>query len=267
MTVLRSLVALCILATPLQAHEFWIEAEDFTVAPGGTVTATFRNGEEMSGSALSYVPRRSERLDYIADGPVAPIPAQVGDNPAIVMEDLPEGLVTLIHETAEQTVTYTEWAKWVRFTEHKDFAWGQQAQLERGLPREGFREAYLRFAKALVAVGDGRGADAWRGMRVEFVAEANPYVDDLSDGLPVQLLFEGEPKADAQIEMFARDSSRAVEVTLHRTDSDGRAILPLRPGVTYLLDSVTLLPIESQSDSDSAWLTLWAALTFAVPTD
>lgn len=264
-TLFNAVAALCIIAAPLQAHEFWIEAEDYTVPAGGTVVATFRNGEDLAGSALSYIPRRSERFDYVSGGTVSEIPARMGDNPAIVLEGLGDGLVTLIHETAQQTLTYDDWDRWVRFTDHKDFAWGQQEHLDRGLPREGFREGYLRFAKALVAVGSGAGADAARGLRTEIVAEANPYMDDLSGGLPVQVLFEGAPKADAQIEMFARDAGGAVEVTLHRADAEGRAVLPVAPGHDYLLDSVTLLPLDGDGDRAPVWLTLWAALTFAVP--
>jgi hypothetical protein len=46
MTVLaRSIAALCILAAPLQAHEFRIEAERSAVPAGGTVTASQRDGE------------------------------------------------------------------------------------------------------------------------------------------------------------------------------------------------------------------------------
>ncbi|PWJ16135.1 DUF4198 domain-containing protein [Jannaschia seohaensis] len=261
----KTALALCICASPLQAHEFWIDANDYTVPEGGTVVATFRNGENLVGSALSYIPGRSNRFEMVVDGEVRPIPSRMGDNPAISVEGLDAGLVTLLHETREQTVTYREWEKWVSFTDHKDFAWSQQAHLDRGLPQEGFREAYLRFAKALVAVGEGAGQDVPRGLRTEIVLGANPYTDDLSDGLPVQVLLEGAPKANAQIEMFERDPSGAVEVTLHRADEEGRATLPVAPGHDYLLDSVTLVPQEPEGERDPVWLSLWAALTFAVP--
>ncbi|MDB2408054.1 DUF4198 domain-containing protein [Jannaschia sp.] len=261
----KTLLVLTIFATPLQAHEFWIDAEDYTVATGAPVTAAFRNGENLVGSALSFIPSRSNRLEMVVDGEVQPIPARLGDNPAIMLQGLPDGLLTLIHETKEQSVTYREWAKWVSFTDHKDFAFAQQAHLDRGLPEEGFREGYLRFAKALVAVGDGAGSDAPRGLRAEIVLGANPYTDDLSNGLPVQVLFDGAPKADAQIEMFARDAGGAVAVTLHTADAEGRATLPVAPGQDYLLDSVTILPVEPETETAPVWLTLWAALTFAVP--
>jgi hypothetical protein len=265
MTVLaRSLAALCILAAPLQAHEFWIEAESYVVPSGGAVTATLRNGELLTGVGLSYLPTRTRRHDYVAGGSVAPIPARIGDNPAIALEGLPDGLVTLIHETAPLNLTYDDWAAWTAFTDQKDLAWGQAAHRARGLPEDAVRERYMRFAKALVAVGDGRGADAERGLRTEIVAEANPYTDDLSAGLPVRVLLDGRPRAGAQVEMFARAPDGDVRVTTHLTDAEGRAVLPVVRGYDYLLDSVTLLPLNPQAPDDPAWLTLWAALTFSV---
>ncbi|UWQ18386.1 DUF4198 domain-containing protein [Jannaschia sp. M317] len=259
------LAALCILAAPLQAHEFWIEPEAYTVATGETVKATFRNGQEFKGSNLSYIPSRSARFDMVTGDTVQPVPARMGDNPAVAIDTAPEGLLTVLQETTEQRLTYKEWVKWVNFAEHKDFTEVLEAHRARGLPDEGFREAYLRFAKALIAVGDGAGEDSARGMRVEFVAGANPYTDDLSGGLPVQILFDGAPKANAQIEMFEKAPDDSVTVTLHRADAEGRATLPVRPGHEYLLDSVTILPLEPEAENDPVWLTLWAALTFGVP--
>lgn len=265
------LVATCIMAGPLQAHEFWIEPVDYTVARDAPVAATFRNGEAFSGSALSYIPGRSVRFDMISGGSVRPVPARVGDNPAFDLADLPEGLLTILQETTDQSLTYTPkdgrtgWERFVGFAEHKDLKGVIEGHDARGLSRDAPGERYRRFAKALVAVGDGAGADADRGLRVEFVALSNPYVDDVTGGLPVQLLLEGEPNADAQIEMFDKSPDGTVEITLHRTDADGRATLPVTAGHSYLLDSVTALAIEPEAAGDPTWYTLWAALTFAVP--
>lgn len=258
-------LASCILVGPLQAHEFWIEAEDYIVAPGTPVVATFRNGQELAGSALSWLPGRSIRFDMVVNGEVQAVPVRIGDNPAFEVDDLPAGLLTIVHETSDQFVTYADWDAWVRFTEHKGFPFAQQGHLDRGLPETGFRESYRRFAKALVAVGHGAGVDEERGLAVEFVAEANPYTDDLSDGLPVRLLYGGAPRADAQIEMFAKGATGAVTITSHRTDMEGRAVLPVEPGTEYLLDHVEILPMEPERDDDAVWRTLWAALTFATP--
>lgn len=258
-------VSLCIPAITAQAHEFWISPESYQVAEGEAVVARFRNGENLNGSTLSYIPSRTNRFEMLVDGEVQAIPGRLGDNPAINVEGLGEGLVILAHETAQQSLTYSEWAKWVKFTDHKALTNGQTGHRARGLPDEGFKEAYLRFSKSLVAVGDGAGQDRLVGMRTEIVAGLNPYTDDLSGGLPVQVFLDGDPKAGAQIEMFEKDAEGQVTVTLHMADENGQAILPMRPGREYLLDSVALEALEPEKDGDPVWLTLWAALTFATP--
>jgi hypothetical protein len=259
--------ALCLSAPMAQAHEFWIEAEDWTIPGGGDLRATFRNGEAFSGAQLSYIPGRSARLDLRAGGALSAIGARMGDRPAVTVDGMPEGLATVVHETGPQSLTYgprdgrTGWERFEAFAAHKDFEDVLAAHDARGLPREGVREVYVRYARALVAVGDGAGADAPSGMRHEIVALANPYVDDLDAGLPVRVLLDGAPRADAQVEVFARRGD-AVEVTLERTGADGVALIPVEAGVEYLLDAVV---IEEAGDEGADWRTLWASLTFAVP--
>ena len=263
-SLMLRLAALCILAGGAQAHEFWIEPERYVVPEGAAVTGTFRNGEAFVGSTLSYIPGRSARYDVVVGELITAVPARMGDDPALVLENAPEGLLIVVHETADRRLTYREWAKWERFVVHKAFDGVLEAHRARGLPEEGFREAYRRYAKALVAVGDGAGADRAVGLKTEIVAGANPYVDDVSDGLPVQVLLDGAPKAGAQVEMFEKGPD-GVEVTLHVADGAGRVVLPVRAGFAYLLDSVAIEALEPAVAGDPVWRTHWAALTFAVP--
>lgn len=257
--------SICILAPQVQAHEFWIDAEDYTVPSGDPVSARFVNGENLAGSALSWIPNRSVRFDMVVEDEVREVPARIGDNPAFSVADLPDGLLTILHETTDRSLIYSEWAKWVKFTDHKALQSAQQGHLDRGLPQELFSESFRRFAKALIAVGDGAGQDADRGLLIEIVAEANPYTADVSGGLPVQVLYRGAPRAEAQIEMFEKDAAGEVAITLHTTDAEGRAVVPVLPGHTYLLDSVAIEPLEPEKVGDPVWQTNWAALTFAVP--
>lgn len=264
-------MALTILAAPSQAHEFWIEPEPFAVPAGATVTATLRNGETFAGSSFSYIPGRTARFDMVTRDGVAPVPARMGDNPAFAVEDVPEGLLVIVHETADQRLTYrprderTGWERFVGFTEHKAMDGVPERHLERGFDREGVTERYRRYAKALVAVGDGAGADAPTGLRTEIVAEANPYTDDLSGGMPVRVLLDGAPRAAAQVELFERAPDGTVAVTTHRTDAEGVAVLPVRAGHEYLADAVAIEPLDPEAEDGAQWRTLWAALTFAVP--
>ena len=255
----------CLLAGPATAHEFWIAPQAHDVPAGGELVADLRVGEKFEGSAFSYVPPNFTRFEVLMGGTATGVPGRAGDRPALRMAAPGEGLAIVVHQTREYALTYDDWAKFVRFAEHKGFPQVIDRHLARGLPREAVKERYTRFAKSLIAVGDGAGADREVGLLTEIVAEANPYADDLSGGLPVRVLYEGAPRVDAQVELFDRAPDGSVSVTTARTDAEGRAILAVAPGHSYLADAVVMLESEPTARNPAAWQSLWASLTFAVP--
>lgn len=267
MKLTKTLCAIAVCAVPFSgsAHEFWIDPQAYQVPVGGTLVATLRVGETFKGSEQSYLERNFERFDLTCDGVLSPVPGRSGDRPALNVAVPQEGLCVVIHQTRDYTLTYREWQKFVNFVEHKDFEGVLEAHAERGLPESDFVELYSRYAKSLIAVGDGAGSDAVVGLETEIVAEANPYTDDVSAGFPIRVLYNGEPRADAQVELFARPTEGEVEVTLHRTDANGRVTLPVLPGYAYLADAVVLRPLEPKDGDGPVWESLWASLTFAVP--
>lgn len=254
-----------IAAAPLAAHEFWIDPTDFSVDEGTPLVADIRVGQDMKGSAYSYVPPNFRRFDIVMNGTVTPVEGRAGDRPALNMAAPESGLAVVVHVTKDYTLVYREWEKFVTFCTHKDFEWALAQHAERGLPQTDFRELYSRHAKSLIAVGDGAGADSETGLETEIVALANPYTDDLSGGFPVRVLYQGKPRTEAQVELFERAPDGTVEIRLFTTDEEGRALLDVKAGHAYLADHVVMRPLEATSETDPVWESLWASLTFEVP--
>ena len=153
------------------------------------------------------------------------------------MDATAEGLIVAVHETDDSRLTYTEFAKFEKFVSHKAFPDVIAQHKARGISQEKFIETYRRYAKALIGVGHAKGFDRAVGMKTEIVALANPYTDGVSE-MPVQVLLDGAPRVDAQIELFERDPGGEVNITLHRTDADGKATFPVKPGYAYLVLSL-----------------------------
>ena len=111
------------------------------------------------------------------------------------------------------------------------------------------------------------GSDRRVGLETELVALTNPYTDDLSDGMRVQLYYRENVRANEQVEVFEKDPRSGVVVTTYRTNDQGIARFPVKPGYRYMVDAVVLrVPSQSlQADTGTVWETLWANLTFAVP--
>lgn len=261
-------VALFLAATvAAPAHEFWIDPTDYQLAQGETARADLRVGQNFEGSAYAFIPRNFRRFDLSVDGALAPVKGRIGDRPALSVDATTEGLMIAVHETIDYSVVYDDFEKFAAFLEHKDATDLIEQHSARGLPDSGFTEAYSRYAKSLIAVGDGAGQDRAFGMEIEIVALQNPYTDDLGDGLAVQVIYRGTPRADAQVEIFDKAPSGEVTVTTTRTDADGIARVPVTAGHRYMLDSVVLRQPgpELAAQMDAVWESLWANLTFAVP--
>ena len=229
--------------------------------------ADLRNGQGFSGVSLAYFDKRFQRFDLIQGTHATPVQGRMGDVPALQTTAPGDGLLVIVHQTAPKVLTYATWEKFAKFASHKGFADIKARHRARGLPDAKFAETYTRYAKALVGVGSTKvstkGGDAPTGMETEFIALSNPYSDDLTQGMSVQLLYQGAPRAEAQIEVFDRSPNKEVTISLHITDTNGQALIPVQAGHTYLFDAVVLR--EAPASTKPVWETLWAALTFAVP--
>ncbi|GHF67808.1 DUF4198 domain-containing protein [Seohaeicola zhoushanensis] len=266
------LAALVLLQSTLQvaAHEYWIEPENFQVESGAPLVADLRNGQQFKGGTLAYFSKQTARFELITRDGITPVEGRMGDIPALHTAAPEDGLLVILYETTASTLKYTKWETFADFTTHKAFPEAQQTHRQRGLPESLFTETYRRFAKALVGVGSAEGADAETGMETEFVALTNPYTEDLSNGMAVRLLYQGQPRADAQVEVFDRAPDKTVTTSTLRTDAQGEALVPVTPGHVYLLDGVVLRPMNEGADFAEdlpVWESLWAAMTFAVPTE
>ncbi len=264
-TILGAGLALA-LAGPLAAHEFWIWPERYQLAPQDPLRASLRVGQQFEGAEQSYLPPNILRFDLVTPTGTALVDGRPGDRPALAMPAPAAGLTVVVHQTRNFSLTYTDWQKFVDFLRHKDAEWVLDRHAALGLSQDRVKEIYGRYAKALIAVGDGQGADAPQGLEVEIVALDNPYTAPLAGGMAVQVLYQAAPRANAQVELFERAPDGRVAVTLHRTDAQGVVRLPVKAGHEYLVDSVVLRETpQALADTGAQWESLWASLTFRVP--
>ena len=239
----------------------------------GILTGDLVNGEAFEGVRLPYLPQRTESYIRLHAGNIAEVEMRLGARPGLEIPASGNGLHVIAHQTSYSTVTYDEFAAFLRFAAHKDLLGGEEAVLTahrtRELPEDTFREAYARFAKTLVGVGDGAGEDQRLGLETELVALDNPYTDDLSEGMRVRLYYQGAPRTDEQVEIFERAPDGSVAISTVRTDMRGTAVIGVKPGHDYQLDAVVLREPSAAlaAETDAVWETLWANLTFSVPAE
>lgn len=256
-----------LLASPVAAHEFWIEPLDYQIGANGKLEADIVNGQEFTGAKLAFLPQRFVNFLVFAGDQVARVEGRPGDQPALNQAPLAEGLNVAGYQAQNAIVTYENWESFQNFVDHKDLGDVRTRHSARGLSENGFKEVYSRYSKSLIGVGHSEGADRRMGLETEIVALANPYTDDLSGGMTVQVFYRDTMRADTQVEVFEKAANGAVEISLYRTDAEGIARFPVKPGFRYMVDAVVLREptVALNERSNAVWETLWANLTFAVP--
>ena len=254
-----------ILGSPGVAHEFWLEPKEFRLEPGERLVARGLVGETLAGEELGYYPEATERLDLTLGAQTAPVGGAPEQVPAVDAQTLGEGLHVLRFQSANYQVSYPTFEKFETFLDEWDFDWALAEHAAREFPRENVREVYFRYAKALVAVGDGEGADRPLGMPIELVALDNPYLAKPGDMLEIELRFGDAPLADGRVKHFHRAPDGTVEMTRLRSDAAGRIRVPATPGF-HLINAVylDLASERMQMFLGASWQSLWASLTYGV---
>lgn len=269
--MLRTLAAclgLSFCAVPALAHEYWIMPERFVVGPGETVAADLRVGQMFSGETYPWLRRSYISASLTGPEGTAPLTGREGDLPALKLPLGGDGLYAVNFHTTPSYVVFDTFEEFAHYLDYEGLTGIADRHKARGLPDAGFGEEFIRNARTLVQVGAARPeqTDAPSGMPFDLVAEANPYLPDLT-ALPVRLTWNGQPSADTQIAIFVippggtapDDTVR----TLLRTDADGRATIPLEAKGRYMLAAVHIDEVPPDPASIVVWRTHWATLTFA----
>ena len=255
-------VALFFAATPLLAHDFWIEPSTFRPEVGATVGIALRVGEGFRGDPVPRTPARIERFVLVSPSREAPIEgASAASDPAGVARISEPGVQVVGYRSNASRVDL-EAAKFEQYLKEEGLEAIVAERARRGESAKPSREIYSRCAKSLLAAGAGSkaGHDRELGFTLELVPEKNPYADRSGGTLPVRLRHRGKPLAGALVVALQRE---APEKRLSaRTDEEGRVTFALAPGA-WLVKAVHMVPAPADSGAD--WESLWASLTFEVP--
>lgn len=263
-------LALLLLSTAGQAHEFWLEPEDFTLAVDQPLRANIKVGQNLVGNTYSFSPERFERFDIVQGDKQSAISSEEGAFPAVNETAVNDGLITLAYASTPNSLRYGFVAaeKFKKFLENEGLSWVLEQHQQRGLSKTGFTEAYSRFGKSLIKAGSGVGTDRALGLELELVMLNNPYTESDKE-LAVKLLSDGEPLENTQLGAFfkAAESDSAVKHTLYKTDAQGVVTIPRprQPGM-MLLNAVHMIEPDAKTilKTGAVWESLWASTTFAI---
>ena len=248
------------------AHEFWLQPHKYRIDISEPLVADVRVGMDFLGDTIPYLSGSYNVFNITDQAGTRAVQGRLGDLPAVNIPVQAEGLQVLNLFSNTSVLTWHEFEKFDHFVNLHGMGRVLETHTARGLPDTGFKEAYTRYVKTLVAVGNGAGQDHYTGMFFELVAGANPYTDDMSGGMPITVLFKGQPLPDKQVDLFFRNPDGELTRLSVQSNAEGRALVPnIGPG-EYMVNVVHMVQPapEDIEKTGVVWHSLWGSITYAI---
>jgi len=245
-------------AAPLRAHDFWIEPSSFRPPAPAQIQVALRVGQDFHGDPVPRDDRKIVR--FVAAGPAveSSIPGLPGTDPAGFARLEQPGLYVLAYRSSRSPIEL-EAEKFEKYLADEGLEQVSKERARRGESGKPGKEVYSRCAKALVVAGGGpiAGFDRALGLTLEIVPIRAPAIGEF----PVALLYEGKPLAGALV-VAMNKADPAAKISA-RSDRKGHVVLKLSRAGVWLVKAVHMIPAPADTGAD--WESLWASLTFEIP--
>jgi Domain of unknown function (DUF4198) len=258
---LWTVAALVLAAGPVAGHDFWIVPGAFRPDVGEKVGLSLRVGEHFRGEPVLIDRKLVERFFVVGPAGESPVVPRQGSEPAGFVRIEAPGLWIVGYRSRPSQVSL-EAEQFERYLLQEGLDTIVDLRASRGESGTRAQEIFSRCAKTLLSAGPGaKGHDRPLGLRLELIAEENPYALRPGQQLSVRLLYEGDPLPAALV--VAINSDEPDERMAARSDSTGRATFRLGRAGAWLIKAVHMIPAPPDAAAD--WESLWASVTFQIP--
>lgn len=260
------MVALLAIGGTASAHDFWIEADDYALAPDETAKLRFLVGDGPDREDWALLTRKIVALRDYGPGRVTDLQASV-----IPSEDSRPGSASAAAgETGTHIIALetTEAASDLAADAFNAYALheGLTAVLAHrhatGKQAANGREVYSRRAKLLLQVGNLLTDNVVQpiGQTLEIVPDVHPMTLPSGASLRVRIFYRGRPLAGAQVRLvrIGQAEGHGIAAT---TDADGRASFRIGEAGTWRIATVWSVPVDLPT---ADYQTIFSSLTFEV---
>jgi uncharacterized GH25 family protein len=252
--------ALILAAHPARAHDFWIEPDNFSPAPGTEVAVSLREGMEFKGNSLPYVNDWFSDFSKVDAGGRTDVISVMGDDPAARIAMKTGAL--LLGYRSNRNYTELDAAKFNNYLEEEGIEFIRAERIANNQDDQPAHEYFVRCAKALLQ--SGRAGDNVYGTELGYILELialnNPYSLSVGDELGFRLMYRGEPASNLLVQAFTRADPTTKQRV--RTDEDGFAKIQLTEAGIWMVKAVNIQPIIGDPKAD--WQSYWASYLFAL---
>lgn len=258
---LLGITASALVAGNCLAHEFWVSPSTYRPDRDELVQVSLFHGERFAGDPVARNHEKIKRFEYRAGGSVTEVRGMHGST-ASFLRPTTDGLGVIVYET-EEYINVLPAERFEAYLAEEGLDEISVRRAELGETDAEGREAYVRCAKSLMAVGDSAGATLNEsepvGLPYEIVLTSDGATTD--GQVVATILFAGEPIAGRQMVAVAEDyHDHLIELV---SDTDGTVRFVPDRGGAWMLTSLHMVRETDREDID--WKSYWASMSFSLP--
>jgi uncharacterized GH25 family protein len=257
------LVLVALAARPAAAHDFWLFPDTHDTGPA-TVPVRVEVGSILEVDEIERRPEHIKRFEALGPTGVIAATGVPAKSPAGYVALTDPGIYSVIYESGHSLVEL-EPRRFDNYLAEEGLLEIIADRERRGEAEKLGRDSFSRYAKALIRVGGARdGFDRRTGMATELVALVDPFVGGADGSLAFELWYAGQPKPNAQVDLFAVEQTKIRLVASARTGAEGRVTFAT-PGLGRWMVAATGMR-RASPPLEGDWESSWASLTFQVVT-
>lgn len=266
--ILVPTLMLLVSAATLAAHDLFLRADSYFVAPDGTVRLQVLNGTFSKSENAVTKDRLRELTMVAADGVTKPVDmsgwAETGDTSIVTVRVGESGtyVIGASLRPREIALKAKDFNAYLASDGLPDIVAERRRTGELDRPA---RERYSKHVKALVQVGSIRtmGYGAELGYPAELVPLDNPYSLRPGGTLRVRAVVEGSPIVNQVVIAGGRTSGGGrIAPRSVRTNRDGVARIPISARGVWYVKFIRMQ--RAAADTTIDYESKWATLTFGV---
>ena len=259
---LVNLFGLCILGTPALGHEFWLNLSKYSAQPGEVVQIQTMVGDGFPGESRPRDPTKLMKFELLDSAGSIAIMGMDGADPAGIVRAQTAGTYTVGY-LSKPTRVVLAGEKFELYLKEEGLDNATALRKEAGKQAEDGKERFSRCAKAILSVGDDRGAgfDKVLGYPIELCADSHPALHKLDEEMIFTVLAESKPAVNVLVKAVNKDDpTRTLSA---RSDEKGKVKFKLDKAGLWRLNAVKIAPV-TEKGGDCDWESHWASLTFEI---
>lgn len=247
----------------VQAHEFWLQPQQYFFKAGETMNISFRIGENFMGEVWDLNRHRVEKMEHYFGAQQESVKALVNpgdkENVALVLKDEGTHLIAL---QSNDAFIELEADKFNAYLEEDGLDNVIAIREKNKATNKPGREFYTRHAKLLVQAGTTTD-DTYKkvvGFPLEIVPLKNPYALKKGEHIRFKILWQGKPVFGVKVRVWNRADNRTTIQNIY-TEQDGTIQTPISNKGAWMISVVKMEPVQNEK---ADWHSHWASLVYGV---